>query len=264
MARTFITGASDGLGRALALALAERGHELVLHGRHTERLAEVARATGGVALQADLADLAAVRRLAASVADHVDGLDVLVNNAGVGFGAPGAPRELTTDGIELRLGVNYLAPYLLSRLLLPLLRKPARARIVNVASIGQADIDLDDLMMAHDYDGVRAYRRAKLAMICDTFDLAEQLAGTGITVNCLHPATLMPTTLVRVAQYAPRDSLEQGLRATLRQVDDPALDGVTGRYFDGLREARVRAQAYDPAFRAALAARAAALTPILT
>jgi NAD(P)-dependent dehydrogenase (short-subunit alcohol dehydrogenase family) len=260
MARIFITGASDGLGRALALALAPQGHQLLLHGRHTERLADVAQATGGMALAADLADFAQVRRLAADVADRVDGLDVLVNNAGVGFGAPGAPRELSADGIELRLAVNYLAPYLLSRLLLPLLRKPARARIVNVASIGQADIDLDDLMMAHGYDGIRAYRRAKLAMICDTFDLAEQLAGTGITVNCLHPATLMPTTLVKVAEFAPRDSLEQGLRATLRLVEDPALEDVTGRYFDGLREERVRAQAYDPAFRAALAARAAELT----
>ncbi|GAA1870907.1 SDR family NAD(P)-dependent oxidoreductase [Asanoa iriomotensis] len=260
MARILITGASDGLGRALALALASQGHELVLHGRHADRLAEVARATGAVALRADLASPAAVRALAAEVADRCDALDVLVNNAAVGFGAPGAPRELTGEGIELRLAVNYLAPYLLSRLLLPLLRKSARARIVNVASIGQADIDLDDLMMAQEYDGIRAYRRAKLAMICDTFDLAAQLHGTGITANCLHPATLMPTTLVRVAQFAPVSTLEQGLRATLRLVVDPALDEVTGVYFDGEREERVRAQAYDPAFRAALAARAAELT----
>ncbi|SNS84372.1 short chain dehydrogenase [Asanoa hainanensis] len=260
MSRILITGASDGLGRALALTLAERGHELVLHGRDPERLAEVARTTGAVAFRADLAVQAEVRDLARAVTDRYDSLDVLVNNAGVGFGAPGAPRELTSDGIELRLAVNYLAPHLLSRLLLPLLRKPATARVVNVASIGQADIDLDDLMMTQGYDGTRAYRRAKLAMICDTFDLAEQLAGTGVTVNCLHPATLMPTTLVRIAEYAPVSTLEQGLRATLRLVDDPALDGVTGRYFDGEREERVRAQAYDPAFRAALAARAAALT----
>ena len=260
MSRILITGASDGLGRALAFALAEQGHELILHGRHAERLAEVARATGAVALRADLAEQASVRRLADEVADRYDALDVLVNNAGVGFGAPGAAREMTADGIELRLAVNYLAPYLLSRLLLPLLRKPARARIVNVASIGQADIDLDDLMMDHGYDGIRAYRRAKLAMICDTFDLAQQLSGTGVTVNCLHPATLMPTTLVKVAQFAPVSSLEQGLRATLRLVVDPALDGVTGAYFDGEREERVRAQAYDTEFRAALAARAAALT----
>jgi len=256
MARIFITGASDGLGRALAETLSSADHELLLHGRDPDRLAAVADKTGGVPLRADLSSQAEVRRLAAEVAARWDTLDVLVNNAGVGFGAPGAPRQLTTDGVELRLAVNYLAPYLLSRLLLPLLRRPPTARIVNVASIGQADIDLDDLMLAQGYDGIHAYRRAKLALICDTFDLAASLAQTGVTVNCLHPATLMPTSMVREAKTSTVDTVEKGLAATLRLVTDPSLAAVTGVYFNGTSPARARDQAYDPAFRAALHARA--------
>ena len=219
MARILVTGASDGLGRALAESLADRGHELVLHGRDPQRLAAVAEKTGGVALRADLADLAQVRGLARAVADRYDTLDVLVNNAGVGFGEPGAPRELSADGNELRFAVNYLAPAPLSRLLLPLLRRAGAARIVNVASIGQHDVDLDDLMFERGYDGVAAYRRAKLALIADTFDLAEELAGTGVTVNALHPATLMPTTMVRDRPH----------RHDRRPGEGPGRDAAAGR-----------------------------------
>jgi NAD(P)-dependent dehydrogenase (short-subunit alcohol dehydrogenase family) len=146
--------------------------------------------------------------------------------------------------------VNYLAPYLLTKLLRPNLRSPGR--VVNVASVGQRPVDLDDLMMERGYEGVDAYRRSKLALIAHTFDLADQLAGTGVTANCLHPASLMPTTMVREAAYGTMDSLEQGVRATLRLVVDPALATVSGRYFDGEREARALDQAYDPEFRAHL------------
>ncbi|MEV7230242.1 MULTISPECIES: SDR family NAD(P)-dependent oxidoreductase [Polymorphospora] len=252
MALIMITGASDGLGRALARTLAAQGHQLVVHGRDERRLAEIAAATGALAVRADLSSLAGVRQLAARVGAEHDRLDVLVNNAGVGFGPAGEPRRLSPDGHELRLAVNYLAPYLLSRLLLPLLRRATPARIVNVASIGQADVDLDNLMLEHDYDRFVAYRRAKLALIADTFDLAHDLAGSGVTVNALHPATLMPTTMVRDAGMERVESLEDGLRATLRLVVDPALAGVTGRYFDRDHESRAREQAYDPAFRARL------------
>ena len=252
MGYILITDASDGLGRALARALAGAGHQLVVHGRDAGRLAEIAEETGAVPIRADLSSLAEVRRLAAEVTDHAPRLDVLVNNAGVGFGAPGAGRELSKDGYELRLAVNYLAPYLLTRLLLPGLRRSAPARVVNVASVGQRPVDLDDLMMEQGYTGVDAYRRAKLALIAHTFDLAEGLAGTGVTVNCLHPASLMPTTMVQESGYGVMDSLEQGLRATLRLVIDAELDGVTGQYFNGTRPARALDQAYDPEFRARL------------
>ena len=235
MARILVTGASDGLGRALAETLAARGHELVVHGRDPERLAAVAEKTGGVPLRADLSRIAEVRALADAVTDRFDSLDVLVNNAGVGFGAPNAPRVMTPDGIELRLAVNYLAPYLLSRRLLPLLRRPPTARIVNVASIGQRDVDLDDLMMDRGYDGTEAYRRAKLALIADTFDLAaqEQRDGTGVTVNAVHPAALMPTTMVRHAAHrhdrnarnGPRQHAAGGRRTGGRGPDRPLLRG---------------------------------------
>ncbi|GAA0242757.1 SDR family NAD(P)-dependent oxidoreductase [Cryptosporangium japonicum] len=259
MANILITGASDGLGRALAGELARAGHRLVVHGRDAGRLAAVARETGATAIRADLSSLDDVRALAARAADHVGRLDVLVNNAGVGFGAPGAGRELSRDGYELRLAVNYLAPYLLTRLLLPALRRSGSARIVNVASAGQRPVDLDDLMLEHGYSGVEAYRRSKLALIAHTVDVAEELAGTGVTANCLHPASLMPTTMVRDSGYGVIDSLQQGLHATLRLIVDPDPDRATGRYFDGTRPARALAQAYDPTFRARLAERTEAL-----
>jgi NAD(P)-dependent dehydrogenase (short-subunit alcohol dehydrogenase family) len=260
MTRILITGASDGLGRALAYTLTERGYELVVHGRDAARLAEVAERTGARAVRADLSSLAEVRQLAASVEGD---LDVLVNNAGVGFGPPGHPRQLSADGYELRLAVNYLAPYLLNQLLLPQLKRAAPARIVNVASIGQAPFDVDDPMMEHGYTGTEAYRRAKLALVAHTFDLAEELAGTGVTVNCLHPATLMPTTMVRQAGTGQIDTLERGLRATLRLVVDPALEGVTGRYFDGERESRALDQAYDVDFRKRLRELTESLTAVI-
>ncbi|HEY6595489.1 MAG TPA: SDR family NAD(P)-dependent oxidoreductase [Asanoa sp.] len=259
MSRILITGASDGLGRALAEALAGHGHELIVHGRDPDRLAAVAEKTGGFPMRADLSDLSAVRDLARAVSARYDALDVLVNNAGVGFGAPGVGRQVSRDGIELRMAVNYLAPYVLSRSLVPLLKAAAPARIVNVASIGQLDVDLDDLMNERHYNGTSAYRRSKLALICDTFDLADELAGTGVTVNAVHPAALMPTTMVREAQRGTIDALETGLAAVLRVVVDPALIYVTGRYFEGGREGRARDQAYDRSFRAALRARAAQL-----
>jgi NAD(P)-dependent dehydrogenase (short-subunit alcohol dehydrogenase family) len=259
VANILITGASDGLGRALARELAAAGHHLVVHGRDAGRLAGIARETGAVAIRADLSSLDEVRALTAQATEHAAGIDVLVNNAGVGFGAPGAGRELSRDGYELRLAVNYLAPYLLTRLLLPALRRSGSARIVNVASAGQRPVDLNDLMMERQYAGVEAYRRSKLALIAHTFDLADELAGSGVTANCLHPASLMPTAMVRESRYGTIDSLEQGLHATLRLIVDPDLDGVTGRYFNGTQPARALDQAYDPAFRARLRERTEAL-----
>jgi NAD(P)-dependent dehydrogenase (short-subunit alcohol dehydrogenase family) len=146
----------------------------------------------------------------------------------------------------VRFAVNYLAGFDLALRLLPLLRNAGPARIVNVASLGQAPIDWDDVMIERDYDGYRAYCQSKLAQITAGFTMAKRLDPGIVTVNSLHPSTLMPTKMV-VAEYPHTvDTLEAGEIATRRLVDDPELSGVTGKFFDRLREARAHESAYDP------------------
>ena len=247
-----ITGATSGLGRELARSLAKQGATLLLHGRDAKRglemLQEIKEVTGNEQMQffrANLSSLREVEELARQVTRGVGLLDVLVNNAGVGFGKDASNREVSEDGHELRFAVNYLAPYLLTERLISLLKASAPARIVNVASVGQAPLRFENLMLTHGYDGVTAYRQSKLAMVAWTFDLAARLAGTGVTVNALHPASLMPTKMVLEAGWQTMSSVEEGLRATLRLVTDPSLEEVTGEYFDGLRPAKANAQTYD-------------------
>jgi NAD(P)-dependent dehydrogenase (short-subunit alcohol dehydrogenase family) len=249
-----ITGATDGLGRALAADLAKDGPTLLLHGRDDERgraaLDEIRAASGNDRLhwlRADLASLDEVRALAKQVQQTSDRLDALVNNAGIGTTLPGDGQRMeSSDGYELRFAVNYLAGYLLTRSLLPLLRASAPARIVNVSSAGQAPIDFDDVMLERSYSGVQAYCQSKLAQVMLTFDLADELAGDRVTATCLHPGTYMPTKMVTAAGVEPVTALEQGVRATRRLVADPALDGVSGRYFNGEREADPLPLATDP------------------
>ncbi len=237
-----ITGATDGLGRGLARAVAGAGGIVLVHGRSQARIDEtLAELPGARGYRADLSSLDEVRRVAGEVRDAEPRLDVLVNNAGIGTGE----RELSQDGYELRFAVNYLAGFLLTRELLPALEASAPARIVNVASAGQMPIDFDDVMLERDYSGVRAYCQSKLAQIMFTIDLAERLDGKELTVNALHPATYMPTKMVS----SPISTLEEGVEATMRLVADPELDGVSGRYFNGLREAAPDPQADDPQAR---------------
>jgi len=238
-----ITGATDGLGRALAHAADAAGATVLVHGRSEERIADTLSELSdrARAYRADLASLDEVRRLAGEIAGAEPRLDVLVNNAGIGTNVPGGPqRQESLDGHELRFAVNYLAGYALTRRLLDLLRRSAPARIVNVSSAGQAPIDFDDVMLERHYDGVQAYCQSKLAQILFTFDLAEELAGSGVVATCLHPATYMPTKIVP----SPISSIQDGVDATWRLMTGPA-DEVDGRYFNGLREARADAQAYD-------------------
>lgn len=245
-----ITGSTDGLGRWLALRLAEAGDRVLLHGRDADRAEKVRsavrEATGedrAEVLLADISRLPEVDRLAAEVAARVDRLDVLVNNAGIGGASPGGGRQVDADGIERRFAVNYLAGYRLTHLLLPLLIASAPSRIVNVASAGQHAIDFDDPMLAAGYDPARAYSQSKLAQIMFTFDLAEEVSGTGVTVDALHPATFMDTTMVREVGISPWSTVEEGGRATLRLIN--AAEPGSGRYFNGLSEARADPQAYD-------------------
>jgi NAD(P)-dependent dehydrogenase (short-subunit alcohol dehydrogenase family) len=248
-----VTGATDGLGKGVALALARRGATVLVHGRDDKRIVrtveEIRRVAPAAAVRsyrADFASLAEVRALAARVLESEGCLDVLVNNAGIGTVVPGGEARMTSrDGHELRFAVNYLAPYLLTRLLLPLLFRSAPSRIVNVSSIGQAPIDFDDPMLLGGYSGVRAYCQSKLAQI-----LAEELDASKVTVTALHPATYMPTKIVA----SPMSTLEEGVKATVRLVVEPSLRGMTGRFLDGLRESRADRQAYDVTARQRLRA----------
>jgi NAD(P)-dependent dehydrogenase (short-subunit alcohol dehydrogenase family) len=260
-----ITGSTDGVGRLVAKRLGEAGARVLVHGRHRERgerlVAEIKEA-GGTAefLAADFSALVEVRRLAEAVQQRTDRLDVLINNAGIGTGGSGAPRQTSADGHELRFAVNYLAGFLLTRLLLPLLTDSAPARIVNVASAGQSAIDFDDVMLTRRYDGGKAYTQSKLAQVMFTFDLARELDGAGVTVNCLHPATYMDTTMVREGGVTPISTVEEGAEAILQLAASPDLDGRTGLYFDRKRPARANPQAYDEAARERLRALSFELT----
>jgi NAD(P)-dependent dehydrogenase (short-subunit alcohol dehydrogenase family) len=249
-----ITGATSGLGRALADRAYREGWHVLVHGRSEEKLAVVADELPGVrTFRAELAALADVAALADAVQGATDRLDVLVSNAGIGFTEPGGGARLeSADGHELRFAVNYLAGYSLTRRLLPLLRASAPARVVQVASAGQEAIDFDDVMLERSYDGVRAYRQSKLAQVMFTIDLAAELDGAGVTANALHPGTYLPTKMVTGEGIAPLTPLEHGLDATWRLVADPALDGVSGVYFNQTRESRPDGQALDADARRAL------------
>jgi NAD(P)-dependent dehydrogenase (short-subunit alcohol dehydrogenase family) len=243
-----ITGATDGLGRGVARDLAARGANVLLHGRSREKLDELSAELGGApTFQADLASLEEVRRLAAEVEAQTDALHVLINNAGIGGGAPdGTTRQESKDGHELRLAVNHLAGFLLTLRLLPLLRRSKPARVVFVASLGQAPMDFDDPMLERGYSGSRAYGQSKLAQITTGFELAERLDPDEVTVTSLHPSTYMPTKMVLEARGSSVDTLEAGIEATSRLAVDPDLEGVTGRFFDRQRESTPDPQALDP------------------
>jgi len=245
-----VTGSTDGVGRLVAQRLGAAGARVLVHGRDRRRGEETAAAivkAGGAAefLAADLSRMAEVRHLAEAVCAATARLDILVNNAGIGSGGPKAGREQSADGYELRFAVNYLAGFLLTHLLLPVIRAGAPARIVNVSSAGQQAIDFGDVMLTRGYSGARAYCQSKLAQILFTVDLAADLEGSGVTVNCLHPASYMDTTMVRQAGVAPWSTVEEGAEAILNLAVGAAGEKRSGRYFNGLKETRADAQAYD-------------------
>jgi len=265
MPTALITGATDGVGRLVAKQLAAKGFRTIVHGRSRERgdsLVREIETAGGKAtfLAADFSSLAEVRKLADAVRGATDRLELLINNAGIGSVGAVPGRQVSADGHELRFAVNYLAGFLLTRLLLPLVKASAPARIVNVASAGQQAIDFDDVMLEQDYSGTRAYRQSKLAQILFTVDLAEELKGSGVIANTLHPSTYMNTTMVRQAGTTPISTVEQGAEAILQLAVSPALEGRSGLYFNVLREQRADSQAYDAGARARLRALSHELT----
>ncbi|MEU3419560.1 SDR family NAD(P)-dependent oxidoreductase [Streptomyces murinus] len=239
-----VTGATSGLGLRLAETLAAEGATVLVHGRDATRvhaLSERLNAAGGSTHPycADLASLREVRTFAQRIVDEQPRIDVLINNAGVGPGPQDGERELSADGLELRFAVGYLAPYVLTRALVPLVRRAKAGRVVNVGSGAQTEIDVDDLGMAGFYNGWVAYGRAKLALASLTVDLAAELGPYGITVSCVHPADLMPTSMVRQTGLAPQSTVEQGAEAVLRLVHSAAGgDMAHGHYYNVLEPAQ--------------------------
>jgi len=250
MKTALITGATDGVGRVVARELGKQGWRVLVHGRNRERgealVREIERAGGKASfLAADLSSLAEVRQLAEAVKKATSRLELLVNNAGIGTTGHAPGRLTSKDGHELRFAVNYLAGFLLTYLLMPLLKAGTPSRIVNVASAGQQAIDFDDVMLTRRYSGADAYRQSKLAQIMFTVDLAEELKGSGVIANALHPSTYMNTTMVRQSGVTPVSKVETGAEAILQLAVSPKLEGRSGLYFNVMSEARANPQAYD-------------------
>jgi NAD(P)-dependent dehydrogenase (short-subunit alcohol dehydrogenase family) len=246
----FITGATDGVGKytAIELAVQNKNGIILIHGRSKDKLNRVieeiktkSRNNNIEGFIADLSSMAEVRQLAKDVMIKHDAINVLINNAGAGFAAP----RYGKDNTEMRMTVNYLAPFLLTHLLLPALKKASPSRIVNVSSAGQSPIDFDDIMQEKNFDGVTAYCRSKLALIMFTIDLAEQLKGDNITVNSLHPGTYLDTNMVREAKIKPMGTAQSGADAEVYLATSPEVKYSTGKYFNVKREARANVQAYD-------------------
>jgi NAD(P)-dependent dehydrogenase (short-subunit alcohol dehydrogenase family) len=244
-----VTGSTGGLGRETARALAHRGDHVIVHGRNVERgealVADITAGGKGSArfYRADFGSLHEIRNLGTAVLRDYDRLDVLVNNAGI-YLPNSVERRLSDDGYELTFQINYLAGYVLTKMLIPLLEASAPAQIINVASAGQAPLDFDNLMLESGYEGGRAYAQSKLAQIMMTFSLADSLSTRGITINALHPSSYMNTDMVLEAGIKPRSTVETGRDALLHLIND---DVGTGKYFNVFEEARPLPQAYDAA-----------------
>lgn len=248
-----VTGSTSGLGREVAYRLSAMDYFVIVHGRNQERGMEVVRqiqdsGIGGARFHAaDLGSFDQVRRFAESVLNDFDRLDVLINNAGIGSSP--ARRLVSDDGHELRLQVNHLSHFLLTHLLLPLLRDSSPARIVNVSSGAQQAIDFDDVMLEQNFSGGRAYAQSKLAQILFTIDLADRLEDANILVNALHPATFMDTEMVRRSGTRPRSTVGEGADGVMQLVTE---DIGSGNYFVRQRSVRANRQAYDDEARARL------------
>ncbi|TXI45475.1 MAG: SDR family NAD(P)-dependent oxidoreductase [Lysobacter sp.] len=244
-----ITGATDGIGRATARALAAHGATVLVHGRDARRVAETvaeAETAGAAAARgyvADFESLAAVRTMSARILAEEPRLDVLINNAGVGILDT---RHETVDGCERVFQVNFLAGHALTRGLIERLAERPGGRVVDVASAGQWPLDLDDPQSARDWHGAFAYGRSKLAQVAACLALAER--EPRVAFNALHPGSLLPTKL-RPPMLAPVDTLDTAVDAILHAAIDPSMAGVTGRYYDKREPIEPHAQALDSAFR---------------
>jgi len=254
-----VTGGSAGIGKATALGLANMGATVIVVGRDRSRgeagVTEIKQKSNNDAVDLMLADLssqASIRRLAEDFKDRYQQLHVLISNAGVFI----SKRTVTVDGIETTFAVNHLAPFLLTNLLLDVLKASAPARIINITSSGERSgtINFDDLQGEGRYSGFRAYNQSKLAMILFTYELARKLEGTAVTVNCVHPGVVV-TNLGRGSSGAFGlllrlmrpffSSPEKGAETPIYLASSPEVEGVSGKYFAKKAEAKSSERSYD-------------------
>ena len=257
-----VTGGTSGIGKATAMALAAMGADVVVVGRDRERgerAAEEIRAQTGGRVDLALADLssqAEVRNLAEEFKRRYDRLDVLVNNAGL----VQSTRTETVDGLESTFAINHLAPFLLTNLLLDVLKKSAPSRVVTVSSEAErwGNIDFDDLQSKKKYRGFPVYGMTKLANIMFTYELAERLEGTGVTATCMHPGAVNTrfgtnnrgpmTLLFRLFKPFMRTP-EQGADTVIWLASSPDVEGLSGRYYADRKPLEPKKIANDPAAR---------------
>lgn len=258
-----ITGGTSGIGKATAVALAAMGADVTVVGRDPERgkkaLAEIRAESGNENVDLALADLSVqdeVRRLAEEFAERHDRLDVLINNAGL----VQSKRTETPDGIETTLAINHLAPFLLTNLLLDLLKSSAPSRIVTTSSEAQrwGNVDFDDLQSRRKYRGFPVYGMTKLMNIMFTYELAGRLRGTGVTANCMHPGGVAtnfgknnkgPMALFFRAAKPFMRTPEQGADTLIWLSSSPDVEDVTGGYFSDRKRIEPKDIAHDPAAR---------------
>lgn len=247
MQTILVTGATDGIGLATARELARQGHEVVLHGRNEERVGRACDAIRTVVPDAslltacaDLGDLAAVARMAQELAARLPRLDVLINNAGVYM----TNRTISRDGFEMTLAVNHLAHFLLTNLLLPLLKKSAAPRVVTVSSMVHTSgrIEFDNMNSEQNFNGYHAYANSKLANALFANELARR--EPWLTSNSLHPGVI-GTKLLHAAFSMQGDTVTDGARTSVYLATAPEVANVTGKYFVDSVAIKAAAQALD-------------------
>jgi NAD(P)-dependent dehydrogenase (short-subunit alcohol dehydrogenase family) len=257
-----ITGANSGIGKATALGLARMGATVVMVSRDKERgevaQVEIKEASGNQSvnlLVADLSSQVSIHQLADEFKSKYQQLHVLVNNAGTYR----TRRSETEDGIETHFAVNYLAPFLLTNLLLDDLKSSAPARVVNVAAMyhRKATINFNNLMYEQDYSAAKAHNQAKLALVLFTYELALRLEGTGVTANCLHPGAVATSYTEKDPDASPLPILfqklfkpffmspEKGAATSIYLASSPEVEGVTGKYFEKKTSVESSPESYD-------------------
>jgi NAD(P)-dependent dehydrogenase (short-subunit alcohol dehydrogenase family) len=255
-----VTGATSGIGRVTAAALANKGATLVVVGRDPDRtqatVAQLQHDTGNPAITGLIAELSSqehIAHLVTAFRHRFARLDVLVNNAGAIFNK----RQLSVDGIEMTFALNHLAYFCLTQRLLDVLKTSVPARIVNVASNAhhRGRIDFDNLQGARHYSGWRAYCQSKLANVLFTYQLAERLTGTGVSVNALHPGFVASNfgqnnrgffaLMVRLSMRFRAISPTEGAQTTIHLASSPDVDGITGKYFYNKQAVQSSPASYD-------------------